>query len=136
MRVALYLPSRLYGFCEPVEPDGGQVFFHASVFHRLHDDEPPPVLGELVEVTVGASPSDGAPRATSVRRLHAPVRAEGKVVSFDSNQGWGFVRDAQGKDFFLHRSDIEGGRLPVHGQWVKFVVGLKNGRPRACYVEV
>lgn len=136
MRVALYLPTRLYGFCEPDEPGGGQVFFHATVFHRLQDDEPPPVLGEMVEVEVGALSADGAPRASSVRRVHAPLRNEGKVVSFDANQGWGFVRDAQGKDFFLHRSDIEGGRLPVRGQRVRFIIGLKNGRPRACYVEV
>lgn len=112
------------------------MFFHASVFHRTQEDEPPPVLGELVEVEVGVHSSGEAPRATSVRRLQPPVRTEGKVLSFDASQGWGFIRDAQGKDFFLHRADIEGGRLPVRGQRVRFVIGQKNGRPRACYVEV
>jgi cold shock CspA family protein len=135
MRVVLYLPDRLYGFCKSNE-GGGQVFFHASVFHRLHDTEPPPILGEPVEVQVGALVSGVAPRATEVRRSVVPIQAEGKVVSFDAAQGWGFVRDDRGQDLFLHRADILDGRLPIRGQRVRFYVGSKNDRPRACYVEV
>ena len=135
MRVTLYLSDRLYGFCEPVEGEG-QVFFHASVFHRLQDQEPPPILGELVEVVVGDFVSPGAPRALSVTRLAAPTYNEGKVLSFDVQQGWGFVRDDSGKEFFLHRSDILNGRIPIRGQRVRFINGNKNARPRACYIEV
>lgn len=128
LRVDLYLPSKLFGFCEG---EAGRVFFHASVFHPTGTGEPPPLLGEEVEVELA---SEG--KASVVRRLVPPVRVEATVKTFDSFAGWGFAGGDDGVDYFLHRSDVVLNRLPARGQRVRFWAGRKHGRPRACYVEV
>jgi len=38
--------------------------------------------------------------------------------------------------YYLHRSEVESGRLPVEGQQVYFYGGFKNNRPRACHVQI
>lgn len=129
MRVNLYVPAKLYGFCGERPED--RVFFHASVFHPTGLEEPPPLLGEPVEVELAPTG-----KAALVRRVEVPVLVEGSVKTFDATTGWGFVQGDDRVDYFLHRSDVVLNRLPVRGQRVRFHRGHKGGRPRACYVEV
>jgi len=139
MRVALYVPSRLYGFCE--DEGGNQVFFHARVFQPggAHDETPvPPLLGETVEVDYDPNVhgEDNAPRASLVRRLEVPVHLSGTVEQFNSDKGWGFVLGDDETSYYLHRSEVQDGKLPSAGRRVLFYAGRKKGRPRACYVRV
>lgn len=133
MRVCLYVPEKLYGFCEA---DALQVFFHIGVF-AIAEGEPPPILGEPVDVEYDPQVVKGpAPRALKVTRIERPLKLSGDVKSFDPKTGWGFIAGSDGRDYFLHRSDVVGNRMPVKGQRVSFYAGAKRGRPRACHIEV
>lgn len=129
LRVLLYVPSRLYGFCG--DESGRRVFFHASHFNPMSPGGPPPLLGEFVDVELA---EEG--RASSVRRVRSMPPITGVVDSFDAKTGWGFIRGDDRVSYFLHRSDVVHNRLLVRGQRVQFHAGHKNHRPRACYVEV
>jgi cold shock CspA family protein len=138
MRVEMYSPGKLYGFCEA--PDQ-RVFFHQEAFQagRWPDElGPPPILGEEVDVEYPSSEpgSDRAPRASSVVRVTAPCKIVGVVETFHEENGWGFARGDDGESYYLHRSEVEDGRLPLAGMRVFFYRGFKNGRPRACFVRV
>ena len=141
MRVEMYSPGKLYGFCEAV---GLRVFFHQEAFQAGRwpnlDNElgPPPILGEEVDVEYPSSEPDSskAPRASSVVRVEAPIQVVGVVDTFHADNGWGFANGDDGESYYLHRSEVEDGRLPMVGQQVTFFRGHKNGRPRACFVRV
>lgn len=137
MRVHLYLPAKLYGFCQG--DDGVMVFFHAKSFSPgIHlEIQPPPIIGEFVDVTYEPDAQGGrAPQAVSVLRTSPPVVLEGVVESFDANQGWGFLQGSDMVSYFLHRCEILGKRIPFVADKVRFHAGWKNGRPRACYVHI
>lgn len=132
MRVDLYSMVNGYGFCDPMEEGSERVYFRVEDFVRLGAGEPLPIAGELVEVAK-VIPGGRSPRASSVQRLVAPQRLQGRVKSFDSVKGWGFIE--RGPDlYFLHRSDLVASFTPVIGTVVEFYAGTKKGRPRACYV--
>lgn len=137
MRIEFYHPERLYGFAEEGET---RVFFHLGTFAAGRWPglplAPPPILGEEVLVDFTPSPgTDRPPKAAAVNRVAAPVALRGVVESFNSKTGWGFIR-AGAESYYLHRSEVEGGRLPLPGQQVEFFCGQKRGRPRACHVRV
>jgi len=77
-----------------------------------------------------------APRATQVQRRVQPLKLEGRVKSFESAKGWGFLLGEDGIECFLHRSDVIDGKIPIRGQRVVYYRGTKLGKPRAFYVEV
>lgn len=142
MVVDIYDPVKFFGFC--VSRDGSErVFFHISVFIKMNmADKAPPIPGEAVEIQVQEfgqaleSNSKQSPKATLVRRLVAPVELLGRVRSFDSRTGWGFIEDTQGRVCFLHRADILIGQIPIIGDDVVFYEGVgKGGRMRACAVK-
>lgn len=140
MRVELYSPERMYGFAEN-GPE--RVFFHLGAFVAGEwptvAEPPGPIIGEEVKVEYDpedVDEPDKAPRATVVARVAAPVNLLGVVDTFNADRGWGWVRGDDGHDYYLHRSEVEGGRLPMPGQEVMFFRGRKNGRLRACYVRV
>jgi len=121
----------MYGFAANSEAE--EVFFHAQDFHRLEPGGPLPVLGE--NVGIGEIENSGRrPRARSVHRLQVQSRVQGKVRSYDSRKGWGFVDYADGQAF-LHASEAMAGWLPVIGTSVEFFLGVKGGKPRACWVR-
>lgn len=132
----MFNPGGLYGFCGDLS-GGSRVFFHAGVFERDRDT-PLPVVGEEVQVefTPSTTQTDQAPRATRVRRLHNPVLLHGSIMSFNRKNGWGFIQGDDGVTYYLHRSEVEEGRLPLSKQRVEFYPGLKDGKPRACYVNL
>ena len=134
LTVAKYFPDRLYGFLR--QADGSEAFFHLGDFDVGAVDEPPPVIGEEVEAEIQASEGDRAPRASKVSRLVPPILIRGKVDSFSEQRGWGFALSDDGESFYLHRSEVLAGKLPMVGQRVRFYGGFKNGRPRACYVTI
>ena len=132
----MYAPHKLYGFTESAEC--GRVFFHAQVF-QPGPGGPPPIVGEEVEVEVepGAVEVEGRrPRATRVTRLVSPTRLHGVVDDFNSTKGWGFILGSDGRSFYLHRSEVIDGKLPLKGRRVAFYEGAARGRPRACHIEV
>lgn len=137
MRVSKYLPDRLYGFTI----DGPfQVFFHIETFSAgSYSPYVPPILGERVEVflkNVDLTVQNPAPRASGVTRLDAPVSMRGFVGSFRETQGYGYISGDDGSSYYLHRSEVQHGRLPLAGQRVSFYIGHRQGKPRACYVNI
>lgn len=126
--VLKYIPQNLYGF---VQEGDRVIFFHLSVFKPGNSQTVPPIAGESVDVIFAPSG-----KILAVCRSQDPVRSEGIVVSFDQKTGYGFIRTDSGKTFFLHRSEIIGGKLPIPKQKVSFYEGSRNGKPRACYVEI
>lgn len=59
--------------------------------------------------------------------------AQGTVKWFDSNKGFGFIAQENGKDLFVHHSEVQGGHLS-DGQKVQFEVG--EGQKGPCAVKV
>lgn len=135
MLVEVYSPSGGYGFC--VGEGTPRVYFAADAFTRTAADEPPPVLGERVDVRDVRPSTDPkkAAKAKQVIRLTPPTKVAGQVQSFDHRAGWGFVAGADDKQYFLHRSDMVQPWLPLVGDRVVFFAGYKGERPRACYVR-
>ena len=140
MRIAKYAPEKLYGFCEGEEIS--RVFFHREVFIAGRwpgiTIAPPPIVGEGVVVVLSPNePEPGkAPRALLVTREDVPEHVQGVVSSFNPQSGWGFIEGEDGIIYYLHRSEVEQGRIPLRGQEARFYKGFKNRRPRACHVRV
>lgn len=141
MRVALYSPERMYGFAEL---NDRRVFFHIETFVAGVwpgvSEPPPPIIGEEVLVEYSeAEPAtrgvDKAPRARVVERVQPPEQLSGTVESFNPQRGWGFIQGDNGIVFYLHRSEMEKGRVLFPQQRVTFYTGDRDGRPRACYVR-
>jgi cold shock CspA family protein len=130
--VSMFSPTRLYGFC--ASPDGKELAFHASAFHRLKPGGPGPISGEPVEVGE-IRQGDKGPFVDRVSRLVEPVRNVGTIKSYDATKGWGFVQSGGGDPIFLHSSDLNEPWLPVIGTHVQFYEGRKRGRKRACWVR-
>lgn len=131
--VAKYVPEGMYGF---LEGGGKRAFFHLSEFDPRGG--PPPIIGEDVEVSSLDEQPDKSPRARGVVRTHPPTKLVGEVTRFDYNVGYGFV-SVDGHQYFLHRSELANGALPLIGMVVEFYVGRslsEEKRPRACHVRI
>lgn len=59
--------------------------------------------------------------------------AKGKVKWFDEKKGFGFIEQENGKDLFVHHSEVRGGTLN-EGDEVEFEVG--QGKKGPCAVSV
>lgn len=137
MKVRKYIHERHYGFLS--DNQGREVFFHASVFDGgQKEGSPPPVAGEevLVSVDLEGTSAEVAARASRVRRLAEPPLLEGVVSSFNSDRGFGFIEGEDEITYYLHRSEVLDGRLPLSGAKVHFRVSQQKHRARACYVDV
>lgn len=130
MVVDKYIPAGMYGF---VRNDDCRLYFHVAQFDpgSYTGEEPvPPIIGEEVEVEAEGGESNKARR---VSRLHDPVCLKGVVDWFDEPKGYGFIAGECGGTFYLHRSEVRGGRLPIAGRRVSFYV---KGQNRACHITV
>lgn len=137
MKVARYIPGRLYGFV--TDEEGHQVFFHIRAFNwGSHKTHPPPIIGEEVEVEYDpGGPTNGkAPKARHVYRLNEPRASFGVIEDFNEQRGYGFIKTEDGRSHYLHRSEMTDGRLPMPGKEVTFFEGFRQGRTRACYVSL
>ena len=130
MEIDLYSVSHGYGFCVA---KGLRVFFRIEDFHRESSEEPLPICGEPVSIdrVIGGEKS---PRAASVQRLVRPQQHTGRVKSFDTHKGWGFIESGD-TVYFLHRSDLTVPFVPIIGSRVTFYAGIRRDKPRACYVS-
>lgn len=139
MVVEKFNPDRMYGFAVGT---GRRVFFHVDVFDRGQwpgiEVPPPPIVGEPVYVTMptGDTPEGREPRALRVTRVSRPLELRGVVEAFDVGKGWGFAAGEDGRSYYLHRSEVEEGRIPIKGRSCTFIAGYKRDRPRACYVRL
>jgi cold shock CspA family protein len=135
-KVLRYVPESRYGFVDNGE--GADIFFHMGTFDDGGWPNPPPIVGESVEFELDADSRSKvkAPKARRVRRVAKPVLKSGKVSSFSKESGWGFISSGDDPPYYLHRSEVRDGRLPIAGQRVKFYAGQCKGRPRACYIEI
>jgi len=134
----MYTPGKLYGFARSAA--GHEVFFHREVFRSGAEGEAPaPIVGERVQVEYdphAAAVPGKPPRAVKVERLDPAVLLFGEVEQFDPGKGWGFLKADDGVSYYLHRSEVLDGRLPLPGSRVSFYGGSRQNRPRACYVTV
>lgn len=126
-RVERFSVASFRGVC--VLESGQRRSFHGRDFVRISPGGPPPICGEEVLI------QEETPRLSVVQRVHKPVGGEGVVSSFDSLKGWGFIDSAEEK-LFVHKDDIEGGRIPIIGAEVRFYRGYRRGRARACWVQI
>jgi cold shock CspA family protein len=133
MTVYRYYPQQQYGFARCSQ---GEMFFHLSSFHDGGTGIPP-LLGEsvLVEGVLGPTHRRSL-RAARVTRLIPPVALVGEVVSYNHNNRYGFVLTPNGDAYHLHTSEVLDGRLPLVGDRVHFYHGLREEKPRACYVRI
>jgi cold shock CspA family protein len=137
MRVVKYVPSKLYGFTQAESEQ--QIFFHIRAFNwGAFPTYPPPIIGEEVDVewNVTGDFNGKAPKAKRVHRTVNPIPSFGVVEDFNERQGYGFIRTADGRSHYLHRSEMTDGRLPMPGLEVTFFEGFRRGRTRACYVAL
>lgn len=118
----------MFGFFQAEE--GVEIFFHLSCFDHGSWDTPP-IVGEEVSAEYDLERK----KAKKVRRTTPPKKLEGVVESFDQKNGWGFLRGDDRVSYYLHRSEVLGGTVPVRGDRAAFYAGHKKGRPRACYVS-
>lgn len=122
MRVDFYSTNEGYGF---LVGEKGRVYFRGEDFFRDNEKDPMPISGEEVEIKEGV-----------IRRTKTPQPKIGVVESFDSQKGWGFIREyGKSEKVFLHRSEMIGTWVPIKGKRVKYYVGSKDSKPRACYIE-
>jgi cold shock CspA family protein len=129
MTVDKYFPEGLYGF---VTNGDRRLFFHLKDFDPgpyTGESPVPPVSGEDVDVEAAYS-SDSA---DSVQRVEDPLEFRGSVDWFDAAKGYGFILGADGLAYYLHRSEVLDGRLPLPGLGVRFYTSSKR---RACFVQV
>jgi len=129
MTVDKYFPEELYGF---VTNGARRLFFHIKDFDAgpyTGESPVPPVSGEDVDVEAGYS----SETADSVQRLLDPPEIRGSVDWFDATKGYGFIQGVDGLSYYLHRSEVLDGRLPLPGLGVRFYTSSKR---RACFVQV
>ena len=127
MTVDKYIPDGMYGF---VTDGDERLFFHLQSFDPGTYEGPhpiPPVAGEDVEVEF----SEG--KITKIHRVDTPFCVDGVVDWFDSSKGYGFALGTDGNTYYLHRSEVLDGRLPLPGRGVRFYTTDKR---RACFVEM
>jgi CspA family cold shock protein len=63
--------------------------------------------------------------------------ASGKVKWFDNKRGFGFIAQSNGKDVFVHHSEIQGRgyKTLAPGEWVTFDLIDSGKGPKAAKVE-
>lgn len=136
--------------------DGKQAFFHLRVFRpgpnhtetiicpnctRLPcewlQSAPPPIVGEFVDAYLEIDPTKPENvRASRVDRVIIPVPMTGIVETFDVPRGYGFIRGGDGLTYYLHRSEVVEGRIPISGQRVMFHTSERRDKARACHVKI
>lgn len=154
LQVQKYLPMRMYGFL--ASGTSPQYFFHLRVFRPgtplatseacrscQHDPcawlkvPPPPIIGETVEATLETDPEHPENfRASRVDRIIQPIPLAGTVDTFDAPRGYGFLRGSDGRTYYLHRSEVVEGRIPLVGQAVRFFVAEQRDKARACHIKI
>jgi len=93
---------------------------------------------QLVKMAIEGGRSVQLSRATYAKweepKYPQPTVADktvGLVTFFNVVIGWGFMRGADGKHYFLHFKDLRQEYVPVPGEFYEFHVGQENGKLRA-----
>jgi cold shock CspA family protein len=60
----------------------------------------------------------------------------GEVIFYLALDGWGFARGADGVDYFVHRSEVEGLRKPKAGDAITFEPSVRRNKPNAKNVQL
>ncbi len=58
---------------------------------------------------------------------------QGRIKWYDEQKGFGFIEQENGKDLFVHKSEIQG-RSPAENDTVEYEVG--EGQKGPCAVSV
>lgn len=91
-----------------------------------------------VELPDGQEPSaqkGKVPRALRVSRLDPVSVLLGQVSEFSSVKGHGHVVTREGQTYWLHRSEVQDGILPVPGMTMVFLAGTRQNKSRACHAR-
>lgn len=136
MTIKKYIPQQQYGFVS--DAFGMEVFFHLSVFDDA-GHEVLPLVGEevIVEADLISQPMrEQAQRAILVKRNQTPVYLAGEIQSYDK-RGYGYVLGDDAETYHLHKSELLDTREELSvGLRVSFYAGFRQGKPRACYVDI
>jgi len=155
LQVLKYIPSRMFGFVGVPGATDPQVFFHLRVFRA---GETPavegcgkcagtpcdwlaapvlPIVGEFVTVTLEEDPTHPTrTRAALVQRNQPALLSKGTVETFDASRGYGFIKGSDSLSYYLHRSEVGEGRIPLIGQTVVFYTATRVDKARACHVKI
>jgi uncharacterized membrane protein YsdA (DUF1294 family)/cold shock CspA family protein len=65
------------------------------------------------------------------------MRRSGELVQWNNKSGYGFARDAEGRDYYVHISKVSGALRPSLGDRISFDTATgRKGRPAAIDVTV
>lgn len=65
------------------------------------------------------------------------MRRSGELIQWNNKSGYGFARDAAGRDYYVHISSLTDGGRPKLGDTIAFDVGKgRKGRPAAIAVSI
>lgn len=65
------------------------------------------------------------------------MRRSGELVQWNNKDGYGFVRDGTGRDYYVHISSMTDGGRPKLGDLVSFEIGKgRNGKPAGVAVTI
>ncbi|MDN4069704.1 cold shock domain-containing protein [Paenibacillus vini] len=98
----------------------------------------------LIGTSLGHSPRSEQPsgeeeKKTSDKRLeHAPKRLTGTIIFYRGDRGFGFIKQAAGKDIFFHITDAAEPGLTqfAPGERVRYELGEKDGKPAAIKITL
>ncbi|MFI5117180.1 MAG: cold-shock protein [Terriglobales bacterium] len=63
-------------------------------------------------------------------------RESGTVKFYNEAKGFGFIRQADGKEYFFHVTSLQDGVLPASGDFAEFSIGEGRKGPAALAVVI
>jgi len=137
MTIHKYISHKFYGFA--IDPHGTQVFFHLSDFDTAGENVSP-IAGEDVHVIVDLKSMNPAQtkaiKADKVIRVREPRQVVGKIDVYYDTRDYGFILGEDGVSYHVHKHEMLDNKYPLVGSQVRFYAGIRQERPRACYVEI
>lgn len=84
-------------------------------------------------------PSRKEAKKSSLKKLeHATTRLKGTIIFYRGDRGFGFIKQAAGKDIFFHITDAAEPGLTqfAPGERVRYELGEKDGKPAAIKITL
>jgi CspA family cold shock protein len=60
---------------------------------------------------------------------------KGTIKWFNQRKGYGFIKGEDGKDIFVHRTDVPAGTLLNEGDSVEYEMEISEKKPKAINIK-